>query len=80
MRKGSIRTVGIGAGLVLVAALAVGFGVAQAATGGAKAVSPLQKACGFDDESVVVVHAGTAKKDGKLVLLYRMLGEMDGLT
>lgn len=46
MRKGSIRTVGIGAGLVLVAALAVGFGVAQAATGGAKAVSPLQKACG----------------------------------
>ena len=46
MRKGSVRKIGLGAGFVLVAALVAGFGVAQAATGGGKAISPLQKACG----------------------------------
>ena len=46
MRKRSVRTIGLGAGLVLVAALVAGFGVAQAATGRPPAVSPLQKACG----------------------------------
>jgi len=46
MRKGSVRKSGLGAGFVLVAALVAGFSVAQAATGSAKAASPLQKACG----------------------------------
>lgn len=46
MRKRSARTIGLGAGLVLVAALVAGFSVAQAATEKAAAVSPLQKACG----------------------------------
>jgi hypothetical protein len=46
MRKGSVRAFGFGAGLVLASVLVVGFGVAQAATGSPKAVSPLQKACG----------------------------------
>lgn len=46
MRKRSVRTIGLGAGLVLVAALVAGFGVAQAATEKAAAANPLQKACG----------------------------------
>lgn len=46
MRKGSVRTIGLGAGLALVAALVAGFSVANGATGSTKAVSPLQKACG----------------------------------
>lgn len=46
MRKGSVRKIGLGASLVLMAALVAGFSVAQAATGSAKAVSPLMKACG----------------------------------
>lgn len=46
MRKGRLGAIGLGTGLVLAAVLAVGFGIAQAASGSAKATSPLQKACG----------------------------------
>lgn len=45
MRKASVRAIGLGAVLVLCAALVAGLGIAQAANGSA-AASPLQQACG----------------------------------
>ena len=46
MRRGKMRVIGLGAVTTLVVAMVAGLGIAQAATQGSTATSPLRKACG----------------------------------
>ena len=46
MRRGNMRVIGLGAVTTLVVAMVAGLGIAQAATQGSTATSPLRKACG----------------------------------